>query len=121
MYVMAYSIHSYRQQSTQVKTTIYSKEAPATDMINMNNFDMEAKEFDITLDENYQEIPIEDPVQLLFATLKELMSHRNRHTSTGNKVYVVYFIGTQSLALLVFVLTKYQLLRYCLSKTWWSY
>ena len=55
-------------------------------MINMNNFDMEAKEIDITMDENYQEIPIDDPVQLFFCTLKELMSHRNRHTSTGNKV-----------------------------------
>ena len=55
-------------------------------MISMNNFDMEAKEIDISLDENYQENPIDDHVQLLFCTLKELMSHRNRHTSTGNKV-----------------------------------
>ena len=55
-------------------------------MISMNNFDMEAKEIDITLDENYQEIPFDDHVQLLFCTLKELMSYRNRHTSTGNKV-----------------------------------
>ena len=44
---------------------------------------MEAKEIDITLDEIYQEIPIDDHVQLLFGTLKELMSHQNRHTSTG--------------------------------------
>ena len=52
----------------------------------MNNFDMESKEIDITLDETYQEIPVDDPVRLFFCTLKELMSHQNRHTSTGNKV-----------------------------------
>ena len=78
--------YPYRAQSNQVKPTIYSREDPETDMISMNNFDMEAKEIDITLDENYQENPIDDHVQLLFCTLKELMSHQNRHTSTGNKV-----------------------------------
>ena len=83
--VIAYS-YPYRAQSNQVKPTIYSREDPETDMISMNNFDMEAKEIDITLDENYQENPIDDHVQLLFCTLKELMSHQNRHTSTGNKV-----------------------------------
>ena len=85
MNVIAYS-YPYRAQSNQVKPTIYTRDAAETDMINMNHFDMEAKEIDITMDENYQEIPIDDPVQLFFCTLKELMSHQNRHTSTGNKV-----------------------------------
>ena len=84
--MIEYSTYSYRPQFNQVNKTVYSKEAPETDLINMNNFDMEAKEIDITLDENYQEFPFDDHVQLLFCTLKELMSYQNRHTSTGNKV-----------------------------------
>ena len=49
--------------------------------INLNKFDKEAKEMDITVDENYEEIYVNDPVQLVLHTVKELMSHRNRRSS----------------------------------------
>ena len=57
------------------------RELPKTDSINLNNFDKEAKEMDITVDENYEEIYVNDPVQLVLHTVKELMSHRNRRSS----------------------------------------
>ena len=57
------------------------RELPKTDSIDLNNFDKEAKEMDITVDENYEEIYVNDPVQLVFHTVKELLSHRNRRSS----------------------------------------
>ena len=50
----------------------------------MNNYDLETKEKDITLDVNYQEIHVNDPCQLLFHTTKELISHRNDNSSREN-------------------------------------
>ena len=60
----------FRQQKpNQLKTTI-CKEIPGTEVINLNELNLSAKEKDIVLNENYEEMPIIDNVQLIFGTIK---------------------------------------------------
>ena len=78
-----FSFH-FRENSIQVKTAIYKEVSKSNPQIDLNNYDLEVKEKDITLDENYQEIHVNDPCQLLFHTTKELISHVNDHSSNEN-------------------------------------
>ena len=61
---------------------------PGTDAINLNELDLSAKQKDITLNENYEEITITDSVQLICGTIKKLISLKNCHSSkdTLNKL-----------------------------------
>ena len=61
---------------------------PGTDAINLNELDLSAKQKDIVLNETYEEITVTDSVQLIFGTIKKLISLRNCHSSkdTLNKL-----------------------------------
>ena len=85
MYV--YFLHSSQQKTNRVKTTV-CKEMPGTEAINLNELNLSAKEKDIVLNENYEEMPIIDNVQLIFGTIKQLISLKNCHSSneTLNKL-----------------------------------
>ena len=88
---------------------------PGTEAINLNELDLSAKERDIVVDENYEEMPIIDNVQLIFGTIKQLISLRNCHSSneTLNKLSEEFILrcgcldNNQKLTVLVKVATSY--------------
>ena len=88
---------------------------PGTDAINLNELDLSAKQKDIVLNENYEDITITDSVQLIFGTIKKLISHRNCHSSkeTLNKLSEEFILryglldNNQKQIVLVKVATSY--------------